>query len=89
MKRFLVTLAVLIAAATFAATARADIKIAVAGPMTGPDAAFGDQFKTGAELAVADINASGGVLGEQLELMVYDDACEPKTGYGGGQPYCG
>ena len=78
MKRFLVSLAVLIAAAAFAATAHADIKIAVAGPMTGPDAAFGDQFKTGAELAVEDINAAGGVLGEQLELKVYDDACEPK-----------
>ena len=58
--------------------ASADIKIAVAGPMTGPDAAFGDQFKIGAELAVEDINTSGGLLGEQLELNVYDDACDPK-----------
>jgi len=78
MKRVLVSLAALILAALFTATAHAGIKIAVAGPMTGPDAAFGDQFKTGAELAVVDINAAGGLLGQQLELKVYDDACDPK-----------
>jgi len=78
MKRLIVSVLALAFAAMFTATAYADIKIAVAGPMTGPDAAFGDQFKIGAELAVEDINKSGGLLGEQLELKVYDDACDPK-----------
>ncbi|MCB1743493.1 MAG: branched-chain amino acid ABC transporter substrate-binding protein, partial [Gammaproteobacteria bacterium] len=59
-------------------SASAQIKIATAGPMTGQYASFGEQMKRGAELAVADINASGGVLGQQLELSVGDDACDPK-----------
>lgn len=59
-------------------TARAEITIAVAGPMTGPEAQFGEQFRRGAEQAVADINAKGGVLGQQLKLLMGDDACDPK-----------
>jgi branched-chain amino acid transport system substrate-binding protein len=60
------------------AAARADITIAVAGPMTGSEAAFGEQFKHGATKAVADINAKGGVLGQKLNLIMGDDACDPK-----------
>ena len=58
--------------------AKADIAIAVAGPMTGQYATFGEQMKNGAEMAVADINAAGGVLGQKLKLFVEDDACDPK-----------
>ena len=61
-----------------AGAAQAQIKIATAGPMTGQYASFGEQMKRGAEMAVADINAAGGVLGEQLELLIGDDACDPK-----------
>jgi branched-chain amino acid transport system substrate-binding protein len=55
-----------------------DITIAVAGPMTGGESAFGRQMKNGADMAVADINAAGGVLGKKLALDVEDDACDPK-----------
>ena len=55
-----------------------DITVAVAGPMTGGESAFGRQMKNGAEQAVADLNAAGGVLGKQLKLDVEDDACDPK-----------
>ncbi len=65
-------------AIAFAGAAQAELKIATAGPMTGPYASFGDQMKRGAEMAVADINAAGGVLGQQLSLSVGDDACDPK-----------
>jgi len=66
-------------AALFAAgAAHADITIATAGPMTGQYASFGAQMKAGAEAAVRDINAAGGVLGEMLKLEVGDDACDPK-----------
>jgi branched-chain amino acid transport system substrate-binding protein len=58
--------------------ALAQIKIASAGPMTGEYATFGTQLKNGAEMAVADINAKGGVLGKKLELEIGDDACDPK-----------
>jgi branched-chain amino acid transport system substrate-binding protein len=52
--------------------------IAVAGPMTGGESAFGRQMKNGADMAIADINAAGGVLGKKLALDVEDDACDPK-----------
>jgi branched-chain amino acid transport system substrate-binding protein len=61
-----------------ASAARAEIQIATAGPMTGQYASFGAQMKAGAEQAVEDINAAGGVLGQQLVLTVGDDACDPK-----------
>ena len=55
-----------------------DIPIAVAGPMTGQLAAFGEQLRRGSEMAVKDINAAGGVLGKQLKLVIGDDQCDPK-----------
>ena len=55
-----------------------DITIAVAGPMTGGESAFGRQMQNGAEQFVADFNAAGGVLGKKLKLEVGDDACDPK-----------
>ncbi|MBI3516123.1 MAG: branched-chain amino acid ABC transporter substrate-binding protein [Proteobacteria bacterium] len=55
-----------------------DIAIAAAGPMTGSEATFGEQMRRGAEQAIADINAKGGVLGRKLVLEVGDDACDPK-----------
>jgi branched-chain amino acid transport system substrate-binding protein len=65
-------------AIAFAGAAQAELKIATAGPMTGPYASFGDQMARGAKMAVADINAAGGVLGQQLSLAIGDDACDPK-----------
>lgn len=58
--------------------AQAEIVIAVAAPMTGQYASFGEQMAKGAQMAVADINAAGGILGEQVRLEVGDDACDPK-----------
>jgi branched-chain amino acid transport system substrate-binding protein len=54
------------------------ITIGMAGPITGDLAEFGAQLKRGAERAVADLNAAGGVLGKQLKLETGDDACDPK-----------
>jgi branched-chain amino acid transport system substrate-binding protein len=61
-----------------ASPASAQIQIGTAGPITGQYAAFGAQLKEGADQAVADINAHGGVLGQQLVLNVGDDACDPR-----------
>jgi branched-chain amino acid transport system substrate-binding protein len=55
-----------------------DLTVAVAGPMTGTESAFGRQMKNGAEMAVAEINAAGGVLSKKLVLNSEDDACDPK-----------
>ncbi len=54
------------------------IRIAAVGPLTGQYASFGQQLQRGAEAAVADLNAQGGVLGQQLVLETEDDACDPK-----------
>jgi branched-chain amino acid transport system substrate-binding protein len=79
MKKLTTATIVTALAALFATSgAMADIKIAVAGPMTGQYASFGEQMKRGAELAVADINAAGGIMGQKLQLSVEDDACDPK-----------
>ena len=44
------------------APAQPQIKFGIAGPFTGQNAAFGAQLKNGAEQAIADINAAGGIL---------------------------
>lgn len=59
-------------------SARADIVIGVAGPFTGPNATYGDQYWHGATQAADDINAAGGINGEKIKLVQGDDACEPK-----------
>lgn len=78
MKNTMKTLAAVSALALMTTTALADIKIGSAGPFTGQLASFGEQLKKGAEQAVIDINAAGGVLGEKLELVYGDDRCDPK-----------
>jgi branched-chain amino acid transport system substrate-binding protein len=72
----------LVAAALIAAAlgwpARADVLIGVAGPITGPIGWFGEQLERGAAQAVADVNAAGGVLGKQVQLIAADDFCDPE-----------
>ena len=64
------------------AATTAEIVIGVAGPVTGDLSQFGAQLKQGAEKAVADINAAGGVLGKQVKLEEVDDKCDPKQAAG-------
>ncbi|UDL94676.1 MULTISPECIES: branched-chain amino acid ABC transporter substrate-binding protein [Lichenihabitans] len=80
MKKFWLSSCVLAAGLAFTGAAHADIKVGVAGPLTGPNAAFGAQLQKGAEQAVADINAKGGVLGQKLVLETGDDVSDPKQG---------
>jgi branched-chain amino acid transport system substrate-binding protein len=61
-----------------AAPAWADIKIGVNVPLTGFAAADGKSALDGVKLAVAQANAAGGIKGEKLELVVYDDQASPK-----------
>ncbi|MBN9440686.1 ABC transporter substrate-binding protein, partial [Bosea sp. (in: a-proteobacteria)] len=53
------------------------IKIGYAGALTGPAAFTGIDIRRGAELAIADINAKGGVKGRKLELVARDDEHNP------------
>lgn len=56
---------------------QAEIRIGLSGPLSGEFGQFGEQMAAGAKLAVEDINAAGGLLGQQLELVLKDDKCEP------------
>ena len=80
MKKTMMTgiaVAALMASAGFA---NAQIKLGVAGPITGPNAAFGAQLKNGVEQAVEDINAAGGILGQKITVSIGDDVSDPKQG---------
>jgi branched-chain amino acid transport system substrate-binding protein len=77
-KTWLAGLAIGASLALAGTAAAQDITVGVAGPMTGNYASFGTQLKNGAEAAVADINAAGGVTGKKLKLEIGDDACDPK-----------
>ncbi len=54
------------------------ITIATIGPMTGYSAKMGEDVMRGVKLAVDEWNAKGGVLGQQIELMIEDDRADPK-----------
>jgi branched-chain amino acid transport system substrate-binding protein len=56
-----------------------ELVIGVIAPLTGSKAEQGMQFKEGAELAVADLNKAGGVLGRQVKLEFLDDEGQPKN----------
>src|SRR5690606_31592179 len=59
------------------------IKLGMLAPFSGSESAFGDYMKNGAQLAVDEINADGGIDGRQVELIVEDDACDATTAVAG------
>src|SRR5690625_3516781 len=56
------------------------ITFAIAGPYTGPLTQYGEMVQQGVNTFVELTNEQGGVLGKQIEVVVVDDACEPKQG---------
>ncbi|RUV96723.1 branched-chain amino acid ABC transporter substrate-binding protein, partial [Mesorhizobium sp. M1A.F.Ca.IN.022.07.1.1] len=72
-----IALAILVLAAVFS-SARAEVLIGVSSAMTGRLAWIGEQGQRGAERAVADLNAAGGVLGQKVRLISVDDFCDPE-----------
>lgn len=54
------------------------ITIAIAGPMSGPEAKMGTDFRNAVTLAVEEWNQKGGVLGKKIEVLVGDDQSDPK-----------
>ena len=69
-----------LAAATGAAWAAEPIKIGVDGPYTGGSSSMGVSMRDGVRLAAAEINAAGGVLGRQLQLVERDDEAKNERG---------
>jgi len=65
---------------SFASHAADPIKIGVSGPFTGGSAPMGVSMRDGVKLAVAEINAAGGVLGRPLQLIERDDEAKNERG---------
>ncbi|WP_218081824.1 branched-chain amino acid ABC transporter substrate-binding protein [Anthocerotibacter panamensis] len=61
-----------------AASKSSQVLIGVAAPLSGPNAAFGDDVLGGAKLAVAEANAQGGLAGRRVELVPADDQADPR-----------
>lgn len=55
------------------------LTIGAAAPLTGPRALLGRNYRQGVELAVDEINASGGVLGRPLRVIFEDDQGDNPT----------
>ena len=72
--------AVLVTMSPGGAAAQEQPLIGVSLPMTGAKALVGRNFKQGVELAMADINAAGGVLGKPLQVVFEDDQGDNTNG---------
>ena len=70
-------MAALLALSVGVTAARADIKIGSVLSATGPASFLGDPEKKTLEMYVADINARGGINGQQIKLVIYDDGGDP------------
>jgi len=81
-RRWLAPLALqwLLALAAPAAMAQDTVRVGFHAPLTGFAAADGKSSRLGAELAVEQVNASGGIAGRKLELVIYDDGGKPEEG---------
>ncbi|MEI6734137.1 MAG: ABC transporter substrate-binding protein [Comamonadaceae bacterium] len=71
------SVALAVAAMSFAAD---NIKIGLQGPLTGGSSPMGVSMRDGAKLAVAEINAKGGVLGRKIEMIERDDEAKNERG---------
>ena len=58
----------------------AQIKVGVAGPLTGASRAYGAQIKNGVSQAIEDINAAGGIHNQKIIAIYGDDADDPVQG---------
>ena len=80
MNRLIALGVALCAGLALAGTAQAQVKFGVTGPFTGPNASFGAQLKNGADQAIEDINAAGGIMGQKISVSYADDVSDPKQG---------
>jgi branched-chain amino acid transport system substrate-binding protein len=73
-------LATLAGALAFAATATAQVKIGAIMSTSGPLQIYGEAGLNGIRLAIDEINAAGGLLGQEVQLLAADDATNPQVG---------
>lgn len=55
-------------------------RVGLEAPLSGEQSVLGQGMLKGAQLAAAELNAKGGILGEQVEVVPIDDAADPETG---------
>ena len=73
-------LAALLAATTLSGAQAADpIKIGVVTPLSGTYAGIGQQVRWGLDLATKEVNAAGGIMGRQVELIYEDEEANPSV----------
>lgn len=65
--------------ATLGLPALAQVKIGVINSLSGNFATFGERYRTGMEVALEEVNANGGINGEELRLIVQDDRSEAQS----------
>ncbi len=80
MKRSLLVLATASAMLCGGAQAQNTIRIGFSSAFTGPAALASQWEKWGVDLAVEEINASGGLLGRKVEIVAVDNRCNPTEG---------
>ncbi|MGM0560554.1 MAG: ABC transporter substrate-binding protein [Pseudomonadota bacterium] len=78
MKRIL-TAAIAAPLMGFALPAAAQVEIGVVNSLSGNFATFGERYLTGMEVALEEVNANGGINGEELELVIQDDRSEAQS----------
>lgn len=59
--------------------AAAQVEIGVINSFSGNFATFGERYRTGMEVALEEVNANGGINGEDLQLAIQDDRSEAQS----------
>ncbi len=75
---FAAALGVAMGFSTGPALADGPIKIAAPAAFTGSAAGYGENIKAGVAMKVDEINAAGGINGKKIEVVYFDDQCEPR-----------
>jgi len=71
------TMVMAVTATVLSTAGQAQIKIGMVIPASGPLTQYGTMVKEGVGTAVEQVNAAGGINGQQVEAVVFDDACDP------------
>ena len=80
MKRFMISMFCMLGLMVTGASAADTVKVGIVLPLTGPLAKFGEIEKKSFDLALKEINASGGIYGQKLKLIIKDDTGHPEVG---------
>lgn len=79
MKKLILAAVAATAMAAMSPLAHAQIRIGVINSLSGPFSAFGKRYQTGMGVALKEVNANGGINGQELQLIVQDDRSEAQS----------